>query len=128
MYTLPATSLMASNGLASWALIAGPPSPLNPETPVPATVDNPPLGDHRRTRSLPLSTMSTLPSGAMLTAVGKESAVALDTPDPAIVVMSLVCLSTRRTRWFDWSAMNTLPASSTATPVGYASRAWVAWS
>jgi hypothetical protein len=44
-------------GFFSWALVAGPPSPEKPSTPVPATVVMVPSSPTRRTRALALAAM-----------------------------------------------------------------------
>ena len=51
MYSVPSGATATPWGLESMAEVAGPPSPLNPGVPVPATVVMMPLASTRRTRS-----------------------------------------------------------------------------
>src|ERR1017187_3576935 len=50
---LPAESIAKATGPPSRALVAGPPSPENPDVPLPAMVVITPAGDTLRTRELP---------------------------------------------------------------------------
>src|SRR5882724_5202969 len=55
MYKLPSGPTARNPGVFRRAMVAGPPSPENPGTPVPATVVITPSGPTRRTRAFPPS-------------------------------------------------------------------------
>src|SRR4051794_18298482 len=86
-------------GLASAAAVAGPPSPENPNVPVPAAVVITPVGDTRRIRLFAWSATRKPPSGVAATPTGKNSPAAVagppspenvPAPVPATVKMLLV--------------------------------------
>src|ERR1700733_7640473 len=60
-------------GVSSSALIAGPPSPLNPAVPVPATTWRVPLGNRRRIWFVPWLAIRRSPFGAIAKASGRSS-------------------------------------------------------
>ena len=64
---------MAREGVLSWAERAGPPSPPEPATPVPATRLIAPAGVTLRTSWLPNSAMKTFPVESMSTPAGCDS-------------------------------------------------------
>ena len=118
------------------ALVAGPPSPLYPYPPLPASVVMMPVpAATRRTRRPIESAMITFPLGSTASATGycrlalvaaPPSPLDADTPLPANVVMTPVTPSTLRTRLLSLSAISTRPPSPTATPEGKRRRALVA--
>ena len=99
MNRLPWSSTAVYVGELSWAWVAGPPSPLKPRTPVPATVATIPSGLTCRMRLLPQSVMIRLPPRPTTTskgalncalAIGPPSPLKPATPVPATVVMIAV--------------------------------------
>src|SRR5439155_994194 len=121
-------------GPQSRAAVAGPPSPENPHTPVPARVVIVPLGDTRLTRSPSNSAIKMPPSAVTATPSGRLSRAAVAgppspekplTPVPAMVVI-IPLGDTRRTRLFSGSAMRKPPSAVTATALAELNRAAVA--
>src|SRR5262249_46056800 len=121
----------ARRGWFSWAAVAGPPSPLVPATPVPATVTMVPFTPTARIRWSPVSATYTDPSDAPATPVGAESLAATAGPpsphaarglahgDPVPAIVVIVPLgATRRTLWLPVSATSTDPSCPVATPCG----------
>ena len=70
---LPAPSTATPLGLFSWAAVAGPPSPLNPASPVPAAVLMTPAESTLRIRWLAVSAMKRLPAPSAATPLGNLS-------------------------------------------------------
>lgn len=62
-----------ASGWFTIALAAGPPLPLNPAVPVPATVWMFPLAASTRRTRLPISPMKRLPAGSRASAMGPAS-------------------------------------------------------
>ncbi len=132
---LPALSNAMPVGFCSCALVARPPSPLNPGVPVPATVVMTPLVFTIRTRALRRSAIKRLPALSNAIPVGFCSCALVARPPsplnpgvpvPATVVMTPLVF-TIRTRALRRSAIKRLPALSNAIPVGFCSCALVAW-
>ena len=132
--TRPSPSTAIPLGFMSCASSAGPPSPENPGTPVPAIVSIVPSVSMRRIRAFCVSTMNTRPMPSTATAAGNDSSALVATPpsppNPGVPVpatlVRLPSASTRSTRWLSVSAMNARPRPSTAIPCGSASAVRVA--
>ena len=113
------------------ALVPGPPSPLKPIMPFPATVVIMPVPTATRRMRLPLSTKNKLPPPSIVNpetlrpaiAAGPPSPLKLEAPDPATVTIIPVLTSSRRMRF--WSAMNRWPLPSTVNPRGELNIAFV---
>ena len=131
----PSGSTVRLVGSCSCALVAGPPSPLKPDVPIPATVEMNPLRSTIRTRALRRSAIKRLPALSNAMPVGFCSCALVARPPsplnpgvpvPATVVMTPLVF-TIRTRALRRSAIKRLPALSNAIPVGFCSCALVAW-
>src|ERR1035438_437679 len=107
MNKLPAESTATPQGLLNSALVAGPPSPVKPDVPFPATVLITPF-ETLRMRLLKVSATYRLPI--------ESTAILHAYPLPATVVITP--FDTLRTRLFPSSAMKRLPAESKATSDG----------
>ena len=106
MNRLPTPSTATPAGKNSRAAVAGPPSPLKPLLPVPATVVMTPAVSTLRIRWFHVSAMKRLPAPSTATSAGKNSRAAVAglpsplnpwLPKPATVVMT-PAESTLRTR------------------------------
>jgi hypothetical protein len=122
-------------GWLNRAAVAAPPSPLNPVTPVPATVMMIPLPCSHRTRSPKASATNTpLPSKAAATLCGPFSCALQPGPpsplDPAAPFPTTVPMvpfaQMNRTAWFSLSPIQ-MPRAPKATPFGTFRRAAVAF-
>src|SRR3990167_5951120 len=96
MYRLPAESTATPQGVLSWALVAGPPSPEKPVPPFPATVEMIPPGVTLRMRLVTYSAKYRLPAESTATeyglfkfalVAGPPSPLPPDVPPPATVVI-----------------------------------------
>src|ERR1039457_3865884 len=133
MKRLPALSTATSLGWFSSAAVAGPPSPLKPAVPLPATVLIVPAAVTFRMRLLP-SAMKRLPALSTAMPAGWNSSAEVAGPPsplkPAVPLPATVLIVpaavTFRMRLLVSSAMKRLPALSTATPSGSRSSAEVA--
>src|SRR5207245_1529713 len=77
MNRLPELSTAIPVGVVRFALVAGPPSPLKPRKPLPATVVMmPEVASTRRMRALKLSAMNRSPAASTATPSGKASPAA----------------------------------------------------
>ena len=111
-------------GASSCAVVAGSPSPPKP-TVVPATVVMMPPASTRRTRLLPVSAISRLPSEAIATSRGRLRRAAVARPPspanpvtlPATVVIAPFG-AIRRMRLLPVSATYTVPSDATAVSPG----------
>src|SRR4029079_2842011 len=103
MYRLPARSTATPAGKLSIALVAGPPSPLNPAVPVPATVVTTPLASTLRTGWAPASAICTAPSLSTATLHASAPGV-LARASPPPTVEDEPFLSILTTRVFSVSA------------------------
>src|ERR1022692_977423 len=126
MNRLPKASTATPYGTLSCASVAGPPSPLNPAVPVPATVVIIPPADTFRIRWLPASAMNRLPAASTNTPAGLDIWAAMARPpsplNPAVPVPATVVIippaDTFRIRELLVSDEHRLPNASTATPFG----------
>jgi hypothetical protein len=129
MNTLPELSNATAFGEFNAAMVAGPLSPVDPTSPVPAyVVMMPVVALTMRIRLFMVSAMNTLPALSTATPCEPYKVALLAGPPsplapflfplPANVVIVPVANSTRRILTFMTSAMKKLPELSTATPVG----------
>src|SRR5581483_8847442 len=109
------------------ALVDGPPSPVLPAMPVPASVDRIPELSTLRSLRFPLSEIYRLPLESTAIPCGElrneevaaaPSPLNLRRPFPAIV-LTFPLVSTLRTRRLNKSITYRLPAASAATPLGW---------
>src|SRR6185437_2942101 len=130
----PSAVAVTPRGLLSWALVAGPSSPLLPAVPVPATREITPAADTFRTTLLLLSAIRNPPSAVTATPPGALSWASVAGPPspllPAVPVPATRVITpaadTFRTTLFSWSAIRNPPSAVTATPAGTWSWASVA--
>ncbi|MEA2442884.1 MAG: hypothetical protein QOJ12_176 [Thermoleophilales bacterium] len=113
-------------GSFSCAEVAGPPSPLKPAEPIPATVVMTPFGATLRIRLLSLSAIRYPPSACSARSAGKLSCASVAWPPsppnvaapvPATVLM-VPSSAIRRTRLLFASAISTLPSPAITAAVG----------
>src|SRR5436189_1417303 len=136
MKRFPALSTATLSGPDSAAEVAGPPSPLKPIVPLPATVVMTCVAASiRRIRLFIESAMNRFPALSTATpcgsfncdaAAGPPSPLKLYVPLPATVVITWVDGSVRRILKLKLSAINRLPALPSAMPLGAFNSAEVA--
>ena len=123
---LPSASATTLCGSCRLAAVAGPPSPLKPDTPFPATVVIVPSADTFLIRSLSISAIRKPPSAVGATANGMDSRASIagppspanpSTPLPATVVI-VPDGETLLTRWLLVSGIRKPPSGSGTTLLG----------
>src|SRR5437879_5649759 len=125
MNRFPALSTATGPPALNSAEVAGPPSPLKPHWPSPATVlITCVVASTRRIRQLVLSAMKRFPTVSTRSeqlaldsaeVAGPPSPLKQHCPSPAIVLITCVVASTRRIRQLVPSAMKRFPTVSTAS-------------
>ncbi len=133
IYRFPPPSKATAVGEFSAATDAGPPSPEDPCTPVPATVVMIPAALIRRTRWLSRSVKYVLPAPSESSPCGELKAALVAGPpspenlyDPLPAMVLITPPATRRRRLLNVSAISKFPAASTAAARGLFSNALVA--
>ena len=112
---VPSASTATSTGWNSRALVAAPPSPSKPGSPVPAIVVSLPCASTRWTTLPSLSAISTEPSASTSIPAGCRS------PSGPASVRILPSAPTARIWWLPPSAMTKPPPGSAATSTGFCS-------
>jgi hypothetical protein len=120
MNTSPSPSTATPHGYKSWALVAAPPSPRSPPTPVPATVVITPLAaSTRRTRWLSVSVTKMLPAASTATPLGYASPISVPGTAPrssASAPHAVAAHASQPSAGLRLASSHASPASTTASP------------